>query len=171
MNCNLRECSLILRNRAIAQSAGLAPLFRALSLGLAPQALCLRPLRGLFVIAPLPLLEIPAGEIDKRGPVWTGRVSAAVLSPGNVAINQRGFDRWKCVSAEISSADQPVYRPRRNRCHEHPPLIYPLAFDFRRPGAEENRTRRTECDQFMRVHGQIIRGERAAYFRKFPAIQ
>ena len=87
----------------------------------APRTLCDRT---------LPLLEIPAGEIDKRWPVWAGRVSAAVLSPGNVAVNQRGFDRGKRVRAELSSAEQTVHGPRGDPCSAVKPLGGEVAFSF-----------------------------------------
>ena len=102
-------------------------------------------------------LKYRLASLNKRRPIRTRCVSPAMLSPRNVAVNQCGFDWWKLVGAEIFFAEQLVHRPGRRRRHEHPFLINPLAFDFRRSGADEDGPRGAECDQFMSVNRQIIR--------------
>jgi len=56
--------------------------------------------------------QIAARKRNKRGPVWSGRVSAAMLAESDVSIDQRGLDRRKLRSPEILLAQQFVNRPR-----------------------------------------------------------
>src|SRR5262245_12415784 len=126
-------------------------------------------IRSMLVARSRRRFDIAIGPLEERRPVWTGRVAAAVLAPGEIAVDQRGFHRGKFRRAQILFTEQPKHRARRDRRLEAAALVHPLAFctlPFRRAVTDERRPRRAQRDQFMRVHRQIGWLERAAVLQK-----
>src|SRR5690242_20008659 len=84
----------------------------------------------------------------------------------NVAVDKSGFDWWKLPSSQIHFAKKFVNGTSADTPEKHTFGIDPAAFDFGRAGADEYRARCAECDQFIGVDRQIVRGEGAGIFQE-----
>jgi hypothetical protein len=82
-------------------------------------------------------------------------VAAAVLSERDVSVDERRLHRRKLGRAETLLAQELVDRTGTDRSQEHSLRIDPAAFDLWRSHADEHGPRCAQCDQLVRVHGQI----------------
>ena len=94
-------------------------------------------------------------------------MSAAVLSKGYIAIDQRSFDRRKSRRAHILLAQQFIDRSGRNSSQEHALRVHP-AIALGSSAADEDRPRRAQCNQFIGIDRQILRMERPRILKEVP---
>jgi hypothetical protein len=97
---------------------------------------------------------------DEVFPIRAIGMSAIMLAPGELAIQQTHIDRWHLRGAivvgnsKILRTQQPEYRPGCDRSHKAALLIQPFCIAFLGHAiTDERRPRRAQCDQLMRVHG------------------
>ena len=57
---------------------------------------------------------------------------------------------------------------RGHLSHELSFVVNPTALHPWRAATDEHRTQRRKCNQFVGIHGQIVRGERARVLQKIP---
>ena len=110
---------------------------------------CAQPLRRFY---------ITLRKRQKCRPVGARGVAAAVLPPGEIAVDQRRFHCRKFRAAQIFFAKQPKDWTSGDGSHEAAALVHPFAFRalaFARAVANERRPRGAERDQLMCVHGQV----------------
>jgi hypothetical protein len=88
-------------------------------------------------------------------------MSAAVLAESNVTVYQGCLNGRKLRRPQIFPAQQPVHGPGADCGQEHALRIHP-AVSLGRAAADEHGTRSTQRDQFVRIHGQIVGGQRTA---------
>src|SRR5215468_9868202 len=81
-------------------------------------------------------------------------------------INQRSLLWWKFIGSQIFLTKQFVYWACADRAQEHSLGIHPTAFHLLRTAADENWPRSAERNQFVSIHGQIIRLERSSILEK-----
>ena len=93
-------------------------------------------------------------------------MTAAVLTKGNVAVNQRGLHRRKLGGPKVCLAQQFVHGPSADRAQEHALCIDPRALHVLRTAADEHRPGGAESNQLMRIHGQIFRSEGTRVLKK-----
>ena len=82
-----------------------------------------------------------------------------MLAKGQLAGNERGFNRWKLRRTEILFAQELKHWPGCDSSHETALLIQPFAlrtWSLCGTVTNKGRTRSTKSDQFMRVYGQVI---------------
>ncbi len=79
--------------------------------------------------ADLRALDVAAREGQERRPVRSGRVAAAVLAQGDVAVDERGLLGRELRRPEVLPAEQPIHRPGADAGQEHALRVDPAAFD------------------------------------------
>src|SRR5262245_16560046 len=99
---------------------------------------------------------------DEVLPVRSIRVSAVVLTPCELAVEQCDIHLWHFLGlvivafTEVLCAQETKYRLCCDRSHVASLVIEPLGVTlFRYAIADKNRTRRAQCDQFVRVYWKI----------------
>ena len=109
-------------------------------------------------------LELPVGPLEIVLPVRRVRVTAVVLPPRELAVEQpdvhrRHLRRPPVVRhAEILRAEQAEHRLRRDGRHEAALMIEPLRVALLRNAvAHERQPRRAERDQLVRIDGELVR--------------
>src|SRR5689334_11529114 len=95
--------------------------------------------------------QIARSKRQKRGPVWRGSMSAAVLAKRNIAVDQWGFDGRKLGRAHVFLPEQPIDRTSSGCRQEHTLGIHPPISLLDRPSADKHRPRRAQRHQFMRI--------------------
>src|SRR5260370_21721379 len=88
-------------------------------------------------------------------------MTAAVLAKSYVTVSQRSLDGRKLAGPQILAAQKPVNGPGAHCSYEHALAVHPSIAFAGGATADEHGTRRTQGDQFMRVHRQIVPGQRA----------
>ena len=104
--------------------------------------------------------HVARGELQEGRPIRGVGVAALVLSECQVTRNQ-GCSNRHVRSAESFLAQKLVNGSCGDLGHELAFVVNPTTLYLRRAATDEHRTQRRKCDQFVGIHGQIVRGERA----------
>ena len=130
------------------------------------------------------VVDQPVRPGDEEAHVRAVLVSAVVLAPGELAVEQARVDGRHLRHAvvlghpEVSRPEQAEDRARRHRGHVAALLVEPVGVALLRDAvADEGRARRAQGDELVRVDRDVAAfllpkdASAAPYFRKLPAIQ
>src|SRR3954451_8158882 len=73
-------------------------------------------------------LDVAARERQERRPVRAPRVPPAMLAEGQLAVDERRFDRGELGGSQVLLAEQPEHRRGGDRGQETASLVHPLPF-------------------------------------------
>ena len=82
-------------------------------------------------------LKIPRGKRQEGRPVRRSRMTTAMLSKGDIPIDQSCLHRREFDSPEIFLSKKFVDRSRSHRAEKHALPVYPAALNLWRPAADE----------------------------------